>query len=121
MIRGPNTVNMIEMVLVWLPGGCGTMKFQVCMLWITKRKLVGILDADDVQSTIDAGQKDLRSIVKSDVPTTKMDTPLADLLDAVSTTPVPFAVVDDHDRLRGIIIRGAVLGALSGQEGQCQC
>lgn len=82
----------------------------------TKRKLVGILDADDVRSAIDAGQKDLRSIVKSDVPTTKMDTPLADLLDAVSTTPVPFAVVDDHDCLRGIIIRGAVLGALSGQE-----
>lgn len=82
----------------------------------TKRKLVGILDADDVRSAIDAGQKDLRSIVKSDVPTTKMDTPLADLLDAVSTTPVPFAVVDDYDRLRGIIIRGAVLGALSGQE-----
>ncbi|QPC21244.1 glycine betaine/L-proline ABC transporter ATP-binding protein [Lacticaseibacillus paracasei subsp. tolerans] len=82
----------------------------------TKRKLVGILDADDVRSAIDAGQKDLRSIVKSDVPTTKMDTPLADLLDAVSTTPVPFAVLDDHDRLRGIIIRGAVLGALSGQE-----
>ncbi|MCP9305381.1 quaternary amine ABC transporter ATP-binding protein [Lacticaseibacillus paracasei] len=82
----------------------------------TKRKLVGILDADDVRSAIDAGQKDLRSIVKSDVPTTKMDTPLADLLDAVSTTPVPFAVVDDHDRLSGIIIRGAVLGALSGQE-----
>lgn len=82
----------------------------------TKRKLVGILDADDVRSAIDAGQKDLRSIVKSDVPTTKMDTPLADLLDAVSTTPVPFAVADDHDRLRGIIIRGAVLGALSGQE-----
>lgn len=82
----------------------------------TKRKLVGILDADDVRSAIDAGQKDLRSIVKSDVPTTKMDTPLADLLDAVSTTPVPFAVVDDHDRLRVIIIRGAVLGALSGQE-----
>ncbi len=82
----------------------------------TKRKLVGILDADDVRSAIDAGQKDLRSIVKSDVPTTKMDTPLADLLDAVSTTPVPFAVVDDHDRLRGIIIRGAVLGALAGQE-----
>ena len=82
----------------------------------TKRKLVGIWDADDVRSAIDAGQKDLRSIVKSDVPTTKMDTPLADLLDAVSTTPVPVAVVDDHDRLRGIIIRGAVLGALSGQE-----
>ncbi|WP_270766226.1 glycine betaine/L-proline ABC transporter ATP-binding protein [Lacticaseibacillus rhamnosus] len=82
----------------------------------TKRQLVGILDADDVRAAIDAGQKDLTAIVKTDVPTTKMDTPLADLLDAVSTTPVPYAVVDDQKRLRGIIIRGAVLGALSGQE-----
>lgn len=82
----------------------------------TQRKLVGILDADDVRAAIDAGKKDLKDIVKTDVPTTKMDTPLADLLDAVSTTSVPYAVIDDRDRLRGIIIRGAVLGALAGQE-----
>ncbi|QVI34018.1 glycine betaine/L-proline ABC transporter ATP-binding protein [Lacticaseibacillus chiayiensis] len=82
----------------------------------TQRKLVGILDADDVRAAIDAGKKDLKDIVKTDVPTTKMDTPLADLLDAVSTTSVPYAVIDDRDRLHGIIIRGAVLGALAGQE-----
>lgn len=82
----------------------------------TQRKLVGILDADDVRAVIDAGKKDLKDIVKTDVLTTKMDTPLADLLDAVSTTSVPYAVIDDRDRLRGIIIRGAVLGALAGQE-----
>ncbi|TLQ51876.1 glycine betaine/L-proline ABC transporter ATP-binding protein [Lacticaseibacillus casei] len=82
----------------------------------TQRKLVGIMDADDVRAAIDAGKKDLKDIVKTDVPTTKMDTPLADLLDAVSTTSVPYAVIDDRDRLRGIIIRGAVLGALAGQE-----
>ena len=82
----------------------------------TKRQLVGILDADDVRAAIDSGEKDLTTIVKTDVPTTKMDTPLADLLDAVSTTSVPYAVIDDQKRLRGIIIRGAVLGALSGQE-----
>lgn len=82
----------------------------------TKRQLVGILDADDVRAAIDSGKKDLTTIVKTDVPTTKMDTPLADLLDAVSTTSVPYAVIDDQKRLRGIIIRGAVLGALSGQE-----
>lgn len=82
----------------------------------TQRKLVGILDADDVRAVIDAGKKDLKDIVKTDVLTTKMDTPLADLLDAVSTTSVPYAVIDDRDWLRGIIIRGAVLGALAGQE-----
>ncbi len=37
-------------------------------------------------------------------------------MDAVSSTPVPYAVVDDDNRLLGIIIRGAVLGALSGNE-----
>ncbi|EGF48374.1 ABC transporter glycine betaine/L-proline transporter ATPase, partial [Lacticaseibacillus rhamnosus MTCC 5462] len=59
----------------------------------TKRQLVGILDADDVRAAIDSGKKDLTTIVKTDVPTTKMDTPLADLLDAVSTTSVPYAVI----------------------------
>lgn len=34
----------------------------------------------------------------------------------MSSTPVPFAVVDNDDHLMGIIVRGAVLGALSGNK-----
>ena len=80
------------------------------------RYLLGIIDAKDVRQAIADGQNDLRPLVQDIVPTTSPDTPLANLMDAVSSTPVPYAVVDEDKRLKGIIIRGAVLGALSGNE-----
>lgn len=80
------------------------------------RHLLGIIDAKDVRQAIASGSEDIRPLVQDIVPTTHVDTPLADLMDAVSSTPVPYAVVDDDNRLLGIIIRGAVLGALSGNE-----
>ncbi|MFD1484618.1 glycine betaine/L-proline ABC transporter ATP-binding protein [Lacticaseibacillus baoqingensis] len=82
----------------------------------SKRHLRGIIDAKSVRLAIEAGQRDIRPLVQDTVPTTHLDTPLADLMDAVSSTPIPYAVVDDDHRLLGIIIRGAVLGALSGNE-----
>ena len=82
----------------------------------SERHLLGIIDAKDVRQAIDQHQEDIRPLVKDIVPTTSIDTPLADLMDAVSSTPVPYAVVDERHRLQGIIIRGAVLGALSGNE-----
>jgi glycine betaine/proline transport system ATP-binding protein len=80
------------------------------------RHLLGIIDAKDVRQAIADGREDLKPLVQDIVPTTSADTPLAELMDAVSSTPIPYAVVDDDNRLKGIIIRGAVLGALSGNE-----
>ena len=37
-------------------------------------------------------------------------------MEKISETSIPFAVVDDQKHLLGIIIRGAVLGAISGNE-----
>ncbi|WP_057894783.1 quaternary amine ABC transporter ATP-binding protein [Lacticaseibacillus brantae] len=81
-----------------------------------QRHLIGIVDAKNVRHAIENKQTDLAPLVNHDVPTTHTDTPLAELMDEVSSTPIPFAVVDDNNRLLGIIIRGAVLGALSGNE-----
>ena len=39
---------------------------------------------------------------------------LTELFDVVSTATIPVAVVDEENRLQGIIIRGALIGALSG-------
>ena len=80
------------------------------------RHLLGIIDAKDVRQAIADGSEDLKPLVQDIVPTTSADTPLAELMDAVSSTPIPYAVVDEDNRLKGIIIRGAVLGALSGNE-----
>ncbi|WP_125762361.1 quaternary amine ABC transporter ATP-binding protein [Companilactobacillus hulinensis] len=81
-----------------------------------RRKLVGIVDANDVIGLVRKDSSDLRSIVKTDIPTTHADKPISELLDDISSTGIPFSVVNDDGQLQGIIVRGAVLGALAGNE-----
>lgn len=80
------------------------------------RELVGIVDARDVVQLLkeDDSNRQLRDIVNTDVPTTSMDVPISDILDDISQTSIPFAVVNEQNQLKGIIIRGAVLGSLAG-------
>ncbi|APX71286.1 glycine betaine/L-proline ABC transporter ATP-binding protein [Companilactobacillus allii] len=80
------------------------------------RKLVGIVDANDVIGLVRSDSSDLRSIVQTDIPTTNADKPISELLDDISSTGIPFSVVNDDGQLQGIIVRGAVLGALAGNE-----
>lgn len=82
-----------------------------------KKELLGVVNAEDVAKAIKENSK-LLDILDENVPTVHSETPLHDLFDLVSTTQIPVAVVDDKI-LKGIIIRGAVLAALStsSQEG----
>lgn len=79
------------------------------------RELVGIVHANDVSKLVNENITSLDSAIKTDIPTTAPDTPLADIMDQVSTTSIPIAVTEDG-KLKGIIIRGSVLSALSGKE-----
>src|SRR5699024_7658148 len=81
-----------------------------------ENKFVGFADADDVSELIKQGSKDLHSVLKTDVPKTHADTPINDLINDISKTPIPYIVVDDDDHLLGIILRGTVLAAISGEE-----
>lgn len=82
------------------------------------RELVGIVDARDVVELLKSKDTDrgLRDIVNRDVPTTSEDIPIAEILDDISQTSIPFAVVNEKNQLKGIIIRGAVLGSLAGAD-----
>ncbi|KRM94811.1 quaternary amine ABC transporter ATP-binding protein [Loigolactobacillus rennini] len=77
---------------------------------------VGFADADDVADLIRKGSRDLRSVLKTDVPSTHPDTPVNDLINEISKTPIPFCVLDDENHLLGIILRGSVLAAIAGEE-----
>lgn len=77
------------------------------------RKLLGAVTADDASDAVKTG-KSIHDILIRDVPTASPDTLLNDLFEMVSQTKVPVTVVDDRGRLMGIVIRGAVLAALSG-------
>ncbi|WP_442886144.1 quaternary amine ABC transporter ATP-binding protein [Companilactobacillus sp. HBUAS56257] len=81
-----------------------------------QRKLIGVVDANDVIKLVREKKGDITPIIQTKVPTTDEDTPISDLMDDISQTGIPFAVVNDKKQLKGIIVRGAVLGALAGNE-----
>ncbi|MFK3938337.1 glycine betaine/L-proline ABC transporter ATP-binding protein [Alkalihalobacillus sp. NPDC078783] len=89
----------------------------ISSIFVTRRnkELVGIVHAKEVADLIKSGDSSIESIVKNDLARVTPETTLSDLFEQVSTSPVPLAVVEDN-KLRGIIVRGAVLGALSGSE-----
>jgi glycine betaine/proline transport system ATP-binding protein len=80
-----------------------------------ERNLLGVVTADDASSAVKDG-KTLQDIMITDVPEVHPDTVLNDLFQIMSDTRVPVAVVDEQNKLRGIIIRGSVLGALAGNQ-----
>ncbi|WP_077214666.1 quaternary amine ABC transporter ATP-binding protein [Bacillus dakarensis] len=78
-----------------------------------KKKLLGAVTAADARKAAEAGQS-LQDILDRDVQKVSSDTLLFDLFDSVSTASIPVAVVDENDKLLGILVRGAVIGALAG-------
>jgi len=77
------------------------------------RKLLGVVTAEDASDAVRSGRQ-LSEIVIPEVPIVSPDTRLNDMFDLVSQTRVPVAVTDEQRRLLGIVVRGAVLAALSG-------
>ena len=77
------------------------------------KKLIGVITAEDAAAAIRNGQT-LMDIAIQDVPTFRPDQHLNELFEVVGSSRIPAAVVSDSGRLLGIIVRGAVLSALSG-------
>ncbi|BAQ11871.1 glycine betaine abc transporter ATP-binding [Bacillus sp. OxB-1] len=76
-------------------------------------RLLGAVTAQDAVQAVETG-KTLEEVLITDFPMIPADTVLTDLFDIVSTTAIPVAVIDERRKLEGIIIRGALIGALSG-------
>ncbi|WP_438348676.1 quaternary amine ABC transporter ATP-binding protein [Paenibacillus sp. FA6] len=77
------------------------------------RQLIGVVTAEDAATAIRVGQQ-LEDIIIKDSPIVSPDVLLVELFDVVSSAKIPVAVIDERKRLVGIVIRGAVLAALSG-------
>ncbi|MCA1022577.1 glycine betaine/L-proline ABC transporter ATP-binding protein ProV [Halobacillus litoralis] len=81
----------------------------------SRRNLHGYVTADDVSEAARQDVKDLQGILRTDVPQIQSSTPMQEIFDIIHDAPVPVAVVDDG-KLKGIIVRGAVIAALAGNE-----
>ncbi|GKV67389.1 MULTISPECIES: quaternary amine ABC transporter ATP-binding protein [Sporosarcina] len=90
-------------------------KLSISSIYVVDKgnRLLGAVTAQDAVAATEEG-KTLEDVLIRDITKVSHDTVLTDLFDAVSTAAVPVAVVDERDHLQGIIIRGALIGALAG-------
>ncbi|MDC3417273.1 quaternary amine ABC transporter ATP-binding protein [Aquibacillus salsiterrae] len=80
----------------------------------SKRNLKGYVTADDAMEARNKDIRDIKQILRTDVPTVQKDTSMHDIFEIIHNSPVPVAVVE-HGKLHGIIVRGAVIAALAGE------
>ncbi|WP_079913410.1 glycine betaine/L-proline ABC transporter ATP-binding protein [Paenibacillus sp. 32352] len=78
------------------------------------KRLIGVITADDASRAAMEGQS-LEDIVIADVPTVAPEVLLHELFEICGSSKYPVAVVNENGRIVGVIVRGAVLGALAGQ------
>ena len=92
-------------------------RLRISSIYVVDKKgrLLGAVTAQDA-STATETNKSLEEVLITDVTTIPEDKLLTELFDIVSTATIPVAVVDEENRLQGIIIRGALIGALAGNE-----
>ncbi|MEM1506230.1 glycine betaine/L-proline ABC transporter ATP-binding protein [Domibacillus sp. 8LH] len=80
-----------------------------------KQKLLGAITAEQARQAIDQNLS-IPEVMTTDIPTASEDTLLGDIMDEMATSNLPISVVDDQQRIKGIVIRGALIGALAGNK-----
>ncbi|SDN74094.1 glycine betaine/proline transport system ATP-binding protein [Psychrobacillus sp. OK028] len=80
-----------------------------------KNKLLGAITAEQARQAINQNQS-IADAMTTDIPTVSEDTLLTDLMDVIATSSLPISVIDEENRFKGIVIRGAVIGALTGNK-----
>lgn len=82
-----------------------------------KGQLMGIVYAEDALEAIDKKQDNLEAILKTDIPTVLPDTLLKDIFALLSGKSYPLAVVNENNKLLGVILRGSVMAKLAERGG----
>ncbi|MFE4813663.1 glycine betaine/L-proline ABC transporter ATP-binding protein [Peribacillus simplex] len=80
-----------------------------------KQKLLGAVTAEQARQAMSNNQS-ISEVMSTDIPTVKEDELLGNLMDVMATSSLPISVIDDQDRIKGILLRGAVIGALAGNK-----
>ena len=80
------------------------------------RELRGYLSSDAAVTA--RREKTPLTEVVSDMPTVSLDTLIVDIMPIIYDAQTPVAVVDDSNRVKGVIIRGGVLEALADTQGE---
>lgn len=90
-------------------------KERLSQLFVLNRRheVVGLVNADEAVRAIERGEDDLATFMKKDFTSVLPDAPAAELIPLMSDLPYPLPVINNEGRLKGVIIRGALLAALA--------
>lgn len=78
------------------------------------QQLQGYVLAEDALAASKEDVRDLKEVIKTDIPTVDPDMSLNDIFSIIHDSQVPVAVIE-NEKLLGIIVRGAVIAALAGE------
>ncbi|QIW78645.1 glycine/proline betaine ABC transporter ATP-binding protein OpuAA [Bacillus tequilensis] len=78
-----------------------------------QKKLLGVVYASDAKKAAES-EMPLQDILNTEFTTVPENTYLTEIFDAVSDANIPIAVVDEKQRMKGIVVKGALIGALAG-------
>lgn len=85
-----------------------------------KGHLMGLVFSEDALGAIDKKQDNLEEILQTDIPTVLPDTPLKDVFTHLSGKSLPLAVINENNKLLGVIVRGSVMAKLAERGGSSQ-
>ncbi|MCK0715741.1 glycine betaine/L-proline ABC transporter ATP-binding protein [Chromohalobacter sarecensis] len=77
------------------------------------RTLLGIVSVDDVDAAARAGKDTINELIQNDFPKAGPDEPMNNLFAMFNDKSYPIAIVDDNQRLLGVVVKGAVLEKLA--------
>ncbi|KFF49177.1 glycine/betaine ABC transporter ATP-binding protein [Gammaproteobacteria bacterium MFB021] len=78
-----------------------------------ERKLLGVVDAERADEAAKAGSDSIRELIDDDYPCVGPDESLSRLYSMFTKRHCPIAVVDEEQRLLGVVVKGAVLEQLA--------
>jgi len=89
-------------------------KAGISKIFVHKDKqLAGIVTAKKASEAVKNGEKTLENIIETDVHRISPDTPAIELFPLLADSQYPVAVVNENNRLQGVIIKGTLLGGLA--------
>ncbi|MEC2309180.1 glycine/proline betaine ABC transporter ATP-binding protein OpuAA [Bacillus atrophaeus] len=78
-----------------------------------QKQLLGVINAAEAKKAAESDLS-LQDILNTEFTTVPESTYLTEIFDVVSDANIPIAVVDEKQRMKGIVVRGALIGALAG-------
>jgi glycine betaine/proline transport system ATP-binding protein len=78
--------------------------------------LVGYLEAKKARDGVQRGKVKVKELMNTDVRSVPLDEPISSMFGLLAESGSPLPVVDEDNVMRGVIVRGVLLGALADQE-----